>query len=78
MGFGVPMGDWFRGPLRQELTDALFAADSFTTLHLTKQVAERLVAEHVSGRRDHTHRLFSLLMLELWWRGPGKGATLEA
>ena len=29
---------------------------------------ERLVADHVSGRADHGHRLWCLVMLELWQR----------
>jgi asparagine synthase (glutamine-hydrolysing) len=29
---------------------------------------ERLWREHQEGRRDHRHRLWSLLMLELWFR----------
>jgi hypothetical protein len=54
--------------LKGVLTDILFSAGSFTTLHLRKSVAERMVGEHVRGERDHTHRLFALLMLEIWWR----------
>jgi asparagine synthase (glutamine-hydrolysing) len=29
---------------------------------------ERLLAEHVRGERDHGHRLWCLLVLELWQR----------
>ena len=32
------------------------------------QTSERLWREHQDGRRDHRHRLWSLLMLELWFR----------
>lgn len=67
-GFGLPIGEWFKGALRGELEGMLFSGDSFTSVHLKKAVAERLVREHVEGRRDHTHRLFALLMLEIWWR----------
>jgi hypothetical protein len=30
---------------------------------------KRLLDEHVGGRADHGHRLWCLLMLELWQRG---------
>ncbi len=67
-GFGLPMGECFWVRLRGELEGMLFAGDSFVSLHLKKTVAERMVREHAEGRRDHTHRLFALLMLEIWWR----------
>jgi asparagine synthase (glutamine-hydrolysing) len=67
-GFAVPIGEWFRTDLRASLTDILFAADSLTSTHLHKPAVERLVEEHLAGQRDHTHRLFALLMLELWRR----------
>lgn len=67
MGFAVPIGEWFRGPLRAFLRDHLFAADSFARAHFAMPVVERLVDEHESSRRDHSQRLYALLMLELWW-----------
>jgi asparagine synthase (glutamine-hydrolysing) len=33
-----------------------------------RAAVERLWNEHQSGRRDHRHRIWSLLMLELWFR----------
>jgi asparagine synthase (glutamine-hydrolysing) len=68
MGFAVPIGEWFRGPLRGMLRDNLFAADSFGRQHFNMKVVERLVDEHESQRVDHSQRLYALLMLELWWR----------
>ena len=67
MGFAVPIGEWFRGPLRSFLRDHLFAADSFARGHFAMPVVERLVDEHETQRRDHSQRLYALLMLELWW-----------
>ena len=74
-GFAVPIGAWFRGDLRGPLTELLGAADSFAKAYFAPGPVERLLAEHQGGGRDHTHRLFSLLMLELWWREAG--ATVE-
>ena len=39
------------------------------------QAIARLWREHRSGRRDHRHRLWSLVMLELWFREFLDGAT---
>ena len=67
MGFAVPVGDWFRGPLRAMLRDTLFAAHAFGRSHFDMAVVRRLVDEHEAGRVDHGQRLYALLMLELWW-----------
>ena len=32
------------------------------------EAIEKLVAEHIDGKREHSHRLWALLMLELWFR----------
>ena len=67
MGFAVPVGDWFRGPLRAMLRDTLFSAHAFGRSHFDMAVVQRLVDEHESRRVDHGQRLYALLMLELWW-----------
>lgn len=67
-GFGVPIGAWFRGPLQTYLQDTLMAQHSFTRQHLNIRLVEQLLSQHRREQRDHTHRLFSLLMLELWWQ----------
>ncbi|MGC8625585.1 MAG: asparagine synthase (glutamine-hydrolyzing) [Phycisphaerae bacterium] len=67
-GFALPIGAWFRGRLRQPLHDLLFAHDSFFASSGANAVLKRLLAEHQNLRRDHTHRLFACLMLELWHR----------
>jgi len=64
-GFGVPLGDWFRGPLRELAGDVLLGS---TRGQLRPAGVERLLDEHVDGRRDHGHRLWCLLVLELWQR----------
>jgi asparagine synthase (glutamine-hydrolysing) len=68
MGFAVPIGRWFREELSGMLRDMLFADDSFTKSNLNSDFVRKLVDEHHTGRRDHSQRLYALLMLELWWR----------
>jgi asparagine synthase (glutamine-hydrolysing) len=67
MGFAVPIGEWFRGPLRSMLRDTLFAQHAFGRQHFNMNVVQRLVDEHEQERVDHSQRLYALLMLELWW-----------
>jgi asparagine synthase (glutamine-hydrolysing) len=66
MGFAVPIGEWFRGELREMLRDHLFASDSFARAHFKMPVVQRMVDEHETRRVDHSQRLYALLMLELW------------
>ena len=63
-GFGVPLGRWFREDLR-ELADDVLASDRGW---FRPDKVQRLLSEHRSGRADHGHRLWCLLMLELWVR----------
>jgi asparagine synthase (glutamine-hydrolysing) len=73
-GFGVPLGRWFREDLRELSRDVVardrgwFRADTVT----------RLLDEHESGRADHGHRLWCLLMLELWVREHVEAPVLVA
>lgn len=65
-GFGVPFGDWFRGPLASLLRDIL-AGDRIRRGGLFDQDAvSRLVDEHVARVRDHDSALWSLVAFELW------------
>ena len=68
MGFGVPIGTWFKGALGEHYRQVVLAGDSRSRDHLDTNVAARLLAEHQSGLRDHGHRLWILLVFELWLR----------
>jgi asparagine synthase (glutamine-hydrolysing) len=68
-GFGVPLARWFRGELRQLTADHLLGERARRRGQLRPQAVKRLLDEHVGGRADHGHRLWCLLMLELWQRG---------
>ncbi|MBK8914683.1 MAG: asparagine synthase (glutamine-hydrolyzing) [Phycisphaerales bacterium] len=67
-GFGVPVGEWFRGELRETLEGELLADGSLSRRILRRDSLQRLLAEHRDGRANHAHRLWSLLMLERWQR----------
>jgi asparagine synthase (glutamine-hydrolysing) len=63
-GFGVPLGRWFRSDLRDTAHDLLSGDRGW----FRPDTVRRLLDEHESGRADHGHRLWCLLMLELWVR----------
>jgi asparagine synthase (glutamine-hydrolysing) len=66
-GFGLPVGAWLRASLRPLLDDTILSPKALDRGYLTEQAARALVDEHIRGV-DHTHRLWSLIMLELWHR----------
>ena len=64
MGFSVPLANWFRGPLQQRLRAAIVDGGLADTGLFNRSYLEQLVAQHLSGRRDHSAVLWSLLMFE--------------
>lgn len=66
MGFGVPVGDWLRGPLRPWLEDVLLSSRAHARGYFRPEVVRTLVQDHLERRRDHTYPLWALLWLELW------------
>ncbi len=69
-GFGVPLGDWFRGELRPLVDDLLLDRPRLGR-RLRPDAVRALVDEHVSGRGDRGHQIWTLLTLELWLRKYG-------
>jgi asparagine synthase (glutamine-hydrolysing) len=68
MGFGVPISRWFRGELKQAVQDVLLDPACLDRGLFRPEAVECLVGEHTQGKREHSHRLWALLMLELWFR----------
>ena len=68
MGFGVPLGHWFRGKLQPFLRETLLAEASLNRGLFKPEAVKRLVELHTRGERDYSHQLWTLLMLELWFQ----------
>jgi len=68
MGFGVPVGQWLRGPLKDWAADLLdenaLRADGI----LEPGVVTSAWDAHQAGRGNHEHRLWAILMFQSWWR----------
>ena len=80
-GFGVPLGVWFRGGLADIFSDVLGSPRTRQRGYFNTEFVDRIVREHLAGRRDHTLRLWQLLVFELWHRqylDSGAPAALRA
>jgi asparagine synthase (glutamine-hydrolysing) len=67
-GFGVPIGVWFRGGLTQLFRDVLLSPTAVQRGYFQPSFVERIVDEHLAGTRDHSFRLWQLVVFELWHR----------
>jgi asparagine synthase (glutamine-hydrolysing) len=65
-GFGVPLGAWFRGNLRELFADTLLSPAALQRGYFQPSFVRRIVAEHLAGTRDHTLRLWQLVVFERW------------
>jgi asparagine synthase (glutamine-hydrolysing) len=68
MGFGVPIGDWFRGPLGDRFEEIVLAPDATSRDHLDQSAARALLTAHRGHQAENDGQLWSLLMFELWAR----------
>ena len=71
MGFGVPIGVWLKGPLREWATDllsteALEAGDLFDP-----ELIRKTWDDHLSGRANCEYPLWTILMFQSWRRNVG-------
>src|SRR5262249_20739491 len=68
VGFTVPLSPWFRGPLRELVTDTLLSPTCLGRGYYKPEALRGVVEDHVEGRRDRARELWTLLSLELWHR----------
>ena len=66
MGFGVPVAQWFRTKLKGLLNDYLSHERLKREGWVDPYYVTQLVIEHMDGTNNHQHRLWALLMWEMW------------
>jgi asparagine synthase (glutamine-hydrolysing) len=68
MGFSVPLAKWLRGPLRERLQQAVLGPQLKATGYFNQDTLQTMVAQHLSGQRDHSAPLWTLLMFDAFLR----------
>ncbi len=65
-GFGVPVGEWVRGPLREWAEDLLSAERLARQQLFSPAPIREKWEEHLSGRRDWSSLIWNILMIQAW------------
>lgn len=66
-GFNVPNARWIKGELKPFVLDHLSPTQMRRMGWFEPSVVEKLLREHFEGRYDHSHQIWCLLTLSLWW-----------
>lgn len=66
LGFFLPVGEWLRGPLRDWAETLLDPARLAEEGLLRPEPIGKMWEEHLSGRRDWTLQVWTILMLQAW------------
>src|SRR3989440_6900774 len=67
MGFGVPIGHWFRNQMKKFLGETLLSDRALKRGFFKSAEVKRMFELHTRGQQDYAHQLWTLLMLELWF-----------
>ncbi|MCU1282546.1 MAG: Asparagine synthetase, partial [bacterium] len=76
MGFGVPLGAWFRGDLSERLHDYLGSGARLRRF-IDGDAVAALLREHDARIADHSQKLWLLLTLEVWLRACERAAQVQ-
>ena len=71
-GFGIPLAKWFRSELRELLLETLDPQRLEREGIFNAAFVQRLVEDHLAGRRDYRKELWTLTVFQLWkehWLG---------
>lgn len=68
MGFGIPFGEWIRGPLADWAQDLLSKTSLQASGFFDSAVIRKRFREHLEGRRNWQNSLWTILMFQAWQR----------
>ena len=68
MGFGVPLAAWFRGPLRDRISEMVLSGPMLDAGCFNAGYLKTMVDQHLSGKRDHSTPIWTLLMFDAFLR----------
>ncbi|WP_031482595.1 asparagine synthase (glutamine-hydrolyzing) [Maridesulfovibrio frigidus] len=66
MGFGIPIGDWLRGPLREWAEELLSPERIADDGYFNGRTVQKAWREHLSGTKDNQYRIWNILVFQSW------------
>ncbi len=67
-GFSIPIKNWMKKELKPMMLDALSPASIKKSGFFDSNTVQSLIHEHLQGRENHSHRLWALMVFQLWWQ----------
>jgi asparagine synthase (glutamine-hydrolysing) len=68
MGFAVPVTHWLRSDWAAKSEELVLGKRARARGVFRESFVRRIMEEHRAGRRDHSAMIWTLMMLEMWWR----------
>lgn len=67
-GFAIPIGSWLRNEWSGMCTDLVLGERALSRNNFNPRFLNKVMTEHKWGRRDHSYIIWTLMVLELWFR----------
>jgi asparagine synthase (glutamine-hydrolysing) len=68
VGFDSPIGQWFKGELREFLLRFLSVENLLRSKLLVPSAVHEMIGDHLAGRKDYSLQLWSMITVEAWYR----------
>ncbi|MEI6055774.1 MAG: asparagine synthase (glutamine-hydrolyzing) [Lentisphaerota bacterium] len=68
MGFGVPVGRWIRNEWKEKSRELLLGSEISKHGYFKSSEVEKIFKAHLDEKQDYSYLLFSLMVMELWYR----------
>ena len=68
MGFAIPLDRWINNEWRELSHDLVIGSRAMERANFNPRYLKWIMAEHRSGRRNHSKSIWALMVLEIWYR----------